>query len=120
MYPQELGSPQVLLRCEFDAAKGHHKATPFLDLGLTLSTRKKMASVPNENFSFALHWESAITGCTLTADRLAASGLVDNPMRRFCHSGKNPFSILWMNVPLCRWTYNSHPRVIPLGRILTC
>ena len=68
--------------------KDIHKALGFLDLGLTLSARKKIACIPNEKFSFLFHWESAITGCTLTADRLAAAGLVDDPLCRFCHSSK--------------------------------
>ena len=68
--------------------KDIHKALGFLDLGLTLSARKKLAAIPNNKFSFLFHWESAITGCALTADRLAAAGLVDSSMCRFCHSSK--------------------------------
>ena len=63
-------------------------ADGFLDLSLTLSAKKKLAKIPNDGFSFIFHWESAITGCTLTADRLAASGLVDDPRCRFCGAPK--------------------------------
>ena len=63
-------------------------ADGFLDLSLTLSAKKKLAKIPNDGFSFLFHWESAITGCTLTADRLAASGLVDDPRCRFCGAAK--------------------------------
>ena len=51
---------------------------------LPVSAKKKLAKIPNEGFSFLFHWESAITGCTLTADRLAAAGLVDSSHCRFC------------------------------------
>ena len=63
-------------------------AKGFLDLTLTLSAKKKLARIPNEGFSFLFHWESAITGCTLTADRLAAAGLVDSAQCRFCDTTK--------------------------------
>ena len=49
---------------------------------------QKMLAVPNDNFSFSFHWESAITGCTLRADRLAASGLIDSAQCRFCGGAK--------------------------------
>ena len=68
--------------------KDIRKAVGFLDLSLTLSAKKKLAKIPNDGFSFLFHWESAITGCTLTADRLAASGLVDDPQCRFCGAAK--------------------------------
>ena len=63
--------------------KDIQKATGFLDLSLTLSAKKKLARIPNEGFSFLCYWESALTGCTLTSDRLAASGL-DSAKCRFC------------------------------------
>ena len=68
--------------------KGIHAAVGFLDLSLTLSAKKKLANVPNPGFSFLFHWESALIGCTLTADRLAAAGLVDKPNCRFCDAPK--------------------------------
>ena len=68
--------------------KDLHTAVGFLDLPMTLSAKRKIAGVPNTGFSFLYHWESAVTGCTLTADRLAASGLIEDPACRFCHSGK--------------------------------
>ena len=72
--------------------KDIHKAQGFLDLSLTLSAKKKMLSIPNEKFSFSFHWESAVTGCTLTADRLAASGLIESAQRRFCGAAKESAS----------------------------
>ena len=68
--------------------KDVQKAAGFLDLSLTLSAKKKLAKIPNDNFSFLFHWESAITGCTITADRLAASGLVESSCCRFCGRAK--------------------------------
>ena len=68
--------------------KDVHTALGFLDLSLTLSARKKLAGVPNEGFSFLFHWESALVGCTLTADRLTAAGLHDRPNCRFCDAPK--------------------------------
>ena len=64
------------------------KATGFLDLPMTLSAKKKLIKVPNEGYSFLFHWDSAITGCTLTADRLAAAGLAETADCRFCHASK--------------------------------
>lgn len=63
-------------------------AVGFWDLHITLCAKKKLAGVPNDGFSFLFHWESAITGCTLTADRLAAAGLVDQSNCRFCGAPK--------------------------------
>lgn len=68
--------------------KDIQKATGFLDLPMTLSAKKKLAGIPNPGFSFLCHWESALTGCTLTADRLAASGLVESSACRFCSGEK--------------------------------
>ena len=68
--------------------KDLHTAVGFLDLPLTLSAKRKIAGVPNPGFSFLYHWESALTGCILTADRLAASGLIENSTCRFCGGGK--------------------------------
>ena len=68
--------------------KDIQKAAGFLDLSLTLSAKKKLARIPNEGFSFLCYWESALTGCTLTGDRLAAAGLIDNAKCRFCGSEK--------------------------------
>ena len=68
--------------------KDIHQAQGFLDLNLTLSAKKKMLGIPNEKFSFLFHWESAVTGCTLTADRLAASGLMESAQCRFCGAAK--------------------------------
>lgn len=64
--------------------KDIHAAVGILDLPLTLSAKKKLAKVPNAAFTFLFHWESALTGCTLTADRLAAADLVDKPNCKFC------------------------------------
>lgn len=52
---------------------------------------------PNPGFPFSFHWESAITGCTMTNDRLAAAELQDTATCRFCEhrSSRNrtlPFS----------------------------
>ena len=68
--------------------KDIYTASGFLDLAWTLSAKKKLASVPNDGFSFLFHWESALVGRTLTADRLAAAGLVDRPHCRFCDAPK--------------------------------
>ena len=72
----------LMPRKDVSMAKG------FLDRTLTLSAKKKLAKIPNEGFSFLFHWESAVTGCTLTADRLAAAGLVDSSHCRFCDTAK--------------------------------
>ena len=63
-------------------------AVGFLDLNMTLSAKKRLAKVPNLGFSFLFHWESALTGCTPTADRTFAAGLVDKPNCRFCDAPK--------------------------------
>ena len=68
--------------------KDLHQAQGFLDLHLTLSAKKKMLAIPNDKFSFLFHWESAVTGCTLTADRLAASGIIESASCRFCGAAK--------------------------------
>ena len=68
--------------------KDIQKATGFLDLPMTLSAKRKIAAIPNPGFSFLFFWESALTGCTLTADRLAASGIVESAACRFCGSEK--------------------------------
>ena len=68
--------------------KDIQKATGFLDLPMTLSAKKKLAAILNPGFSFLFFWESALTGCTLTADRLAASGIVESADCRFCGNGK--------------------------------
>ena len=68
--------------------KDIQKATGFLDLPMTLSAKRKLAAIPNPGFSFLFFWESALTGCTLTADRLAASGIVESAACRFCGSEK--------------------------------
>lgn len=68
--------------------KDIQKATGFLDLALTLSAKKKLGAISNPGFSFLCHWESALTGCTLTADRLAAAALIDSPACRFCGGAK--------------------------------
>lgn len=68
--------------------KDIQKAAGFLDLALTLSAKRKIAAIPNQGLSFICHWESALTGCTLTSDRLAASGLVDSAQCRYCKNDK--------------------------------
>lgn len=50
--------------------KDIRKAAGFLDISLTLSAKKKIAKISNPRFSILFHWESAVTGCTVTADRL--------------------------------------------------
>ena len=68
--------------------KDVRQASGFLDLTMTLSAKKKIAKVPNHGFSFLFHWESALTGCTPTADRTFAAGLVEKPNCRFCDAPK--------------------------------
>lgn len=63
-------------------------ASGFLDIKMTLSAKARMAAMPNPGFSCPFRWESAVAGCTLTADRLAAAGLVDSPACRFCRLAK--------------------------------
>ena len=64
------------------------KAIGFLDLSVTLSAKRKISKIFNPGFSILFHWESAIAGCTTTADRLAASGLTDDHKCRFCGRDK--------------------------------
>ena len=68
--------------------KDIHKATGFLDLAMTLSAKKRIGRIPNPGYSFLCHWESALTGCTLTADRLSAAELIASSECRFCQEGK--------------------------------
>ena len=67
-------------------------AVGFLDTTMTLSAKKRLAAVPHDGFSFLFFWESAVTGCTLTADRLAAAGLIDHANCRFCNAPKESVS----------------------------
>lgn len=78
--------------CYVTAGRTHRKdfklPVGFLDLKLTRSALKVIDKIPNEPFSMRLHWESAITGCTITNDRLAASKLVESNLCRFCNEEK--------------------------------
>ena len=67
-------------------------AVGFLDTTMTLSAKKRLAAIPHDGFSFLFFWESAVTGCTLTADRLAAAGLVGQANCRFCTAPKESVS----------------------------
>lgn len=68
--------------------KDIQKAVGFLDRAMALSAKRKLAGIPNVGYSFLCHWESALIGCTLTADRLAASGMIDSSLCRLCNAEK--------------------------------
>lgn len=102
--------------CYVTAGRTPHKdfkvPVGFLDLRLTRSALKAIDKIPNEPFSLRLHWESAITGCTITNDRLAASKLVDSHLCRFYNAEKEslaPFAFECSGLPSCL----SRPILLP-------
>ena len=92
----------------------------FVDLTLTLSAKARIARAPNPGFSFLFHWESAITGCTVTADRLAAAGLAASAQCRFCAAEKESTHHFLPKVPTCQLIFSSPRRPFTLGQTLRC